>query len=232
MTVNTTAQGNISLNSIKNETNSSNITWSNTSLRSVSSLAGKSIPDAMSEFSGYTHITNHSTTILPDFWSTGSGYVYFYYSGYATGGTASVGGVGDLLGNGSFPDSGTINFGGLTRNANDIEIESAYFWGGDYTNSTTFQITFRDNSANHGTSWSNAGFTNIEFYLAQTNTSGSPDLTLARTAASNAIFSDGGSFTQMTYMWSTAKPYSSYFGNNGNPSTNGYSTMNITGLGS
>ena len=50
MTVNTTAQGNISLNSIKNETNSSNITWSNTSLRSVSSLAGKSIPDAMSEF--------------------------------------------------------------------------------------------------------------------------------------------------------------------------------------
>mgnify|MGYP006147853383 CR=1 FL=1 len=237
MTVNTTAQGNISLNSIKNETNSSNITWSNTSLRSVSSLAGKSIPDAMSEFSGYTHITNHSTTILPDFWSvsTSGGYVQQFWSGYSSGGSSSYGGVGDLLGNGSFPDAGTINFGGLTRNANDIEIEYAYFWGfsyDSYSHASKFQITFRDNSSDHGTSWSNAGFTNIEFYLGQTNTSGSPDLTLARTAASGAYFSDGGSFTTMTYMWSTAKPFSSYFGNSPNPSTNGYSTINITGLAS
>jgi len=232
MAINTVAAGNISLTAIDLEINGGPLQNSNQSLRTLSAAAGKSIPDAMSEFSGYTHITNHSTTILPDFWSTGSDYVYFYYSGYATGGSAYVDGVGDLLGNASFPDSGTINFGGLTRNANDIEIEYAYFWGGNYQNSTTFLITFRDNSANHGTSWSNAGFTNIEFYLGQTNTSGSPDLTLARTAASNAIFTDGGSFTQMTYFWSTAKPFSSYFGNSANPSTNGYSTMNITGLGS
>jgi hypothetical protein len=196
-------------------------------------LAGKSIPDAMSEFSGYTHITNHSTTILPDFWSISSGtYVHQFWSGYSTGGSSSYGGVGDLLGNGSFPDAGTINFGGLTRNANDIEITYAYFWGGNYSNSTTFQITFRDNSSDHGTSWSNAGFTNIEFYLAQTNTSGSPDLTLARTAATGAYFADGGSSTTMTYMWDLYKPYASYFGNSGNPSTNGYSTINITGLAS
>tara|TARA_R110002153_G_scaffold1286_2_gene6639 strand:- start:106 stop:819 length:714 start_codon:yes stop_codon:yes gene_type:complete len=237
MTVNTTAQGNISLNSIKNETNSSNITWSNTSLRSVSSLAGKSIPDAMSEFSGYTHITNHSTTILPDFWSvsTSGGYVQQFWSGYSSGGSSSYGGVGDLLGNGSFPDAGTINFGGLTRNANDIEIEYAYFWGfsyDSYSHASKFQITFRDNSSDHGTSWSNAGFTNIEFYLGQSNTSGSPDLTLARTAATGAYFADGGSSTTMTYMWDLYKPYASYFGNSPNPSTNGYSTINITGLAS
>ena len=237
MTVNTTAQGNISLNSIKNETNSSNITWSNTSLRSVSSLAGKSIPDAMSEFSGYTHITNHSTTILPDVWSisTSSGYVQQFFSGYETGGSSFAGGVGDLLGNGSFPDAGTINFGGLTRNANDIEITYAYFWGfnyDSYSHSSKFQITFRDNSSDHGTSWSNAGFTNIEIYLGQSNTSGSPDLTLARTAASGAYFADGGSSTTMTYAWDVYQPYTSYFGNSANPSTNGYSTINITGLAS
>ena len=98
MTVNTTAQGNISLNSIKNETNSSNITWSNTSLRSVSSLAGKSIPDAMSEFSGYSHIiTNtYSATGTNAQWGKGSrrrvGRVitsYYIGSAQGSGGTPS-----------------------------------------------------------------------------------------------------------------------------------------------
>ena len=231
MTINTVAQGNISLTAIDLEINGTNGT--NKSLRALSAAAGKSSPDGLSEFSGYSHIINHSTTILPDFWATGGGAYSptFYYSGYATGSSTAFG-VGDALGNASFPDSGTINFGGLTRNANDIEITYAYFWStNNNTNSANFQMTLRDNSSDHGTSWSNAGFTNIEFYLGQTNTSGSPDLTLARTAATT-YFSDGGSYTQMTYIWSTAKPFSSYFGNSSNPSTNGYSTMNITGLGS
>ena len=244
MTVNTTAQGNISISSINtNNTSTTSNSLSTLSTNAISAGTGtssqmiSSAPYAMSEFSGYTHITNHSTTILPDFWSVGTsgGYVQQFWSGYETGGTSSAGGVGDLLGNGSFPDAGTINFGGLTRNANDIEITYAYFWGFSYnslTNSQKFQITFRDNSSDHGTSWSNAGFTNIEFYLGQTNTSGSPDLTLARTAAASAYFADGGSSTTMTYMWDVVKPYTSYFGNSPNPSTNGYSTINITGLGS
>ena len=232
MTINTVAQGNISLTAIDLEINGTNGT--NKSLRALSAAAGKSSPDGLSEFGGYSHITNHSTTLLPDFWTSGGSDQYdpiFYYSGYATGGNASVDGVGDLLGNASFPDSGTINFGGLTRNANDIEIKYAYFWGAAGTNSTTFLLTLNDSSSDHGTSWSNAGWTNIEFYLGQTNTSGSPDLTLARTAASS-YFTDNTSSTTMSYMWSTDKPYSSYFGNSTNPSTNGYSTINITGLSS
>ena len=230
MTINTVAQGNISLTAIDLEINGTNGT--NKSLRAAA--AGKSSPDGLSEFGGYSHITNHSTTLLPDFWTSGGSDQYdpiFYYSGYHIGSSGTFGGTGDVLGNASFPDSGTINFGGLTRNANDIEIKYVYFWGAASSNSTTFLLVFNDSSSDHGTSWSNAGWTNIEFYLGQTNTSGSPDLTLARTAASS-YFTDNTSSTTMSYMWSTAKPYSSYFGTSTNPSTNGYSTINITGLSS
>ena len=69
MTINTVAQGNISLTAIDLEINGTNGT--NKSLRALSAAAGKSSPDGLSEFGGYSHITNHSTTLLPDFWTSG-----------------------------------------------------------------------------------------------------------------------------------------------------------------
>ena len=57
MAINTTAQGDIHLSAIANEVN---LPWANASeahyqLRAASALAGFSSPDAMSEFSGYSH---------------------------------------------------------------------------------------------------------------------------------------------------------------------------------
>lgn len=186
-----------------------------------------------SDFYGKTFqglIINHSTTILPDYYATGGGYVTNYFSGYMEGETAATG-VSDTLGNASFPDTGTITFGGLTRNANDVKITEARFFSvNSGASSQQFRLVFEDHSSDHGTSWANSGWTSVEIYLNQSDTSGSPDLTLARTAATSATFFDGTSYTSMTYSWTTSQSYSNYFGNNTTPSSNNTSTINITGL--
>ena len=186
-----------------------------------------------SDFYGKTFqavIVDHSTTILPDFYATGGGYVTNYFSGYQEGETTTTG-IGDTLGNASFPDTGTITFGGLTRNANDVKITEARFFSiNNISSSQQFRLVFEDHSSDHGTSWANSGWTAVEIYLNQSDTSGNPDLTLARTAATSATFFDGTSYTSMTYTWTTSQAYSSYFGNNATPSNNNTSTINITGL--
>jgi len=186
-----------------------------------------------SDFYGKTFqglIIDHSTTILPDYYATGGGYVTNYFSGYQEGETAATG-VSDTLGNASFPDTGTITFGGLTRNANDVKITEARFWSvNNGSSSQQFRLVFEDHSSDHGTSWADSGWTAVEIYLNQSDTSGSPDLTLARTAATSATFFDGTSYTSMTYSWTTSQAYSNYFGNNTTPSSNNTSTINITGL--
>jgi hypothetical protein len=71
MAINTVAAGNISLTAIDLEINGTNGT--NKSLRALSAAAGKSIPDALSEFSGYSHFSGViSSAGTSDYFSDGN----------------------------------------------------------------------------------------------------------------------------------------------------------------
>ena len=191
----------------------------------------------MSDFLGKTfvgQIFDHTTTLLPDYWAFASGsYITQYFTGFMEGdGTYS--GSGDSLGDATFPNTGTITFGGLTRNANDVEITSAYFTSvNNASTSTSFSMILKDYSSDRGTSWTGTGFTNLEIYLDQSNTTGTPDLTLAL-ADATATYSSQSTYTQILLHWAAAdggqQNYSNYFGTSGTPATNGTQTLNITGL--
>ena len=201
----------------------------------VTGIPEEGSPSAQIKFSDFygktflPQVFDHSTTLLPDFWATGSGYVFSYYSGYMDG-SASTQGTGDTLGDATFPNSGSITFGGLTRSTNDIEIVGAYFQAVNNTTTTQqFYLVLEDHSADHGTSWTKTGFTAVEIYLDQSDTSGTPDLTLP-IANANITFVDFTSYTQAKLFWSTGQAFSNYFGTNGTPSNNGTQTISITGL--
>jgi len=72
----------------------------------------------------------------------------------------------------------------------------------------TMGITFSRTDSSTGT-FNNSGWTNIKFWLNQTNNSGSPDLTLARTSFT-FYTSSGSSLAQWTY--SNAFSLATYFG--------------------
>ena len=194
-----------------------------------------------SDFFGKTFVAqsqDHSTTLLPDHWSfSPSGYVTYYYTGYMSG-EASNRGIDDSLGDATFPNTGTITFGGLTRNANDVEIDSAYFTSvNNTTTSSSFVMILKDYSSDRGTSWTGTGFTDLEIYLDQSNTTGTPDLTLAladATATYSAQTSYSPNYTQIYLHWAAAdggqQAFSNYFGTSTTPATNGTQTLNITGL--
>ena len=201
----------------------------------VTGIPEEGSPSAQIKFSDFygktfvPQIFDHSTTLLPDYWATGGGYITNYFSGYQDGSTTTTG-QGDTLGDATFPNSGSITFGGLTRSTNDIEIVGAYFLAVNNGSTTQqFYLVLEDHSADHGTSWTKTGFTAVEIYLDQSDTSGSPDLTLA-IADANITFVDYTSYTQAKLFWSTAQSFSNYFGTNSTPSNNGTQTISITGL--
>ena len=201
----------------------------------VTGIPEEGSPSAQIKFSDFygktflPQVFDHSTTLLPDYWATGGGYITNYFSGYMVGDSSTLG-DGDTLGDSTFPNSSAITFGGLTRNINDIEIKGAYFQAvNNSTTSQQFYLNLEDHSADHGTSWTKTGFTAVEIYLDQSNTSGSPDLTLPIADAS-ITFTDMTSYTKAQLFWSTAQSFSNYFGVSGTPSTNGTQTIAITGL--
>jgi hypothetical protein len=191
----------------------------------------------MSDFFGKTfvgQIFDHTTTLLPDYWAYSSGaYVTYYYNGFMSGNSTTAG-DGDSLSDATFPNTGTITFGGLTRNANDVEITQVTFESvNNASSSTSFTMVLKDYSSDRGTSWTGTGFTNLEIYLDQSNTTGTPDLTLAL-ADATATYSSQSTYTQINLHWAAAdggqQSYANYFGNSGTPATNGTQTLNITGL--
>jgi hypothetical protein len=191
----------------------------------------------MSDFLGKTfvgQVFDHTTTLLPDYWAYSSGsYITYYYAGFMSG-DSTYNGSGDSLGDATFPNTGTITFGGLTRNANDVEITQATFSSvNNATTSTGFTMILKDYSSDRGTSWTGTGFTNLEIYLDQSNTTGTPDLTLAL-ADATATYSSQSTYTQINLFWAAAdggqQNYSNYFGTSTTPATNGTQTLNITGL--
>ena len=201
----------------------------------VTGIPEEGSPPAEIKFSDFYSKTflpqeiTHTTTLLPDYWGVAAGYSVFYYSGYMDTNT-NFAGIDDTLGDASFPNSGTITFGGLTRNANDLEIKSAYFSSvNSSTTSTAFSMNIQDHSADHGTSWTKTGFTAVEIYLDQSDNSGTPDLTLPIGSAT-LTFTDGGSYTNAFLTWSTNQSYSNYFGLDTTPSNNDTHTIAITGL--
>ncbi len=201
----------------------------------VTGIPEEGSPPAEIKFSDFysktfvPQIITHTTTILPDYWGFTAGYTTYYYSGYMVTDT-NFAGIDDTLGDATFPNSGPITFGGLTRNTNDIQIKSAYF---SSTNSSTvssaFSISLEDHSPDHGTSWTKTGFTAVEIYLDQSDNSGTPDLTLPISSATLS-FTDGGSYTRAFLSWNTNQSYSNYFGINTTPSNNDTHTIAITGL--
>lgn len=136
--------------------------------------------------------------------------VYTYQSGYNLGLGATQSGV---ITDGSFPNSGSITFGGSTRTANSLSIYGLYnFAYNNSTNGNLLYLVIRDTS---GGAFSDSGFSTLKIWLSQTNGSGSPDLTLNR---SDATFfaSTIGTTTQGTWYWSGVnRAYSSYFGSSG-----------------
>jgi hypothetical protein len=201
----------------------------------VTGIPEEGSPPAEIKFSDFYSKTfipqeiTHTTTILPDYWAFSAGYTNYYSSGYMDGDT-NFAGIDDTIGDATFPNSGSITFGGLTRNANDIQIKSAYFSSvGSSTTSNKFNMSLEDHSADHGTSWTKTGFTAVEIYLDQSDNSGTPDLTLPIGSATLA-FTDNGSYTRAFLSWSTNQSYSNYFGTNTTPSNNGTQTIAITGL--
>ena len=71
-------------------------------------------------------------------------------------------------------------------------------------------LTFKRTNNTNGT-FNNSGWTSMKIYLNQTNNSGSPDLTLARTSAG---FTSATNSAQCMWTWGTTNSYSlsSYFG--------------------
>ena len=149
--------------------------------------------------------------------------------------TSIVAGAG-MTGGGTEGDAtlNVIGGTGITANANDVEITSAYFTSvNNASTSTSFSMILKDYSSDRGTSWTGTGFTNLEIYLDQSNTTGTPDLTLAL-ADATATYSSQSTYTQILLHWAAAdggqQNYSNYFGTSGTPATNGTQTLNITGL--
>ena len=183
-----------------------------------------------SDFFGTTYSISHGTVIVPDFFTYGGGYVYFTNSGYDFG---NFTGDTSTITDANFPNTGTISFGGLTRNANDIQITRASFFSvNDSTNAGVFALEMRDYSSDRGTTWTNTGWDTLELYLDQSNDSGTPDFTFAREDASftKSTFTTS---TQGAWTWAgTYGLFSAAMGNSTTPSTNGNQFIKITGMSS
>ena len=181
-----------------------------------------------SDFFGKTYNVSHGTVIVPDFFTYGGGYVYYTNSGYDFQGYS---GETSTITDANFPNTGTISFGGLTRNANDIQITRASFFNvNDSTNAGIFALEMRDYSSDRGTTWTNTGWDTLEVYLDQSNDSGTPDFTFAREDAS---FTKSTFSTSMQGAWTWAGTYglfSAAMGNSTTPSTNGNQFIKITGM--
>ena len=133
--------------------------------------------------------------------------VYTYQSGYNLGLGATQSGV---ISDGSFPNSGSITFGGSTRTANSVQVYGLYNFS--YNNSSTGTILsfiLRDSS---GGTFSDSGWSTLKIWLGQSNGSGSPDLTLNRSDRTSFYPTTIGSTTQGTWSFNASRAFSSYFG--------------------
>lgn len=131
------------------------------------------------------------------------GSTYTYSSGYYDAYGVNSG----TLSDDTFPNTGTINFGGSNRSANSLTIGT--FRNSSFnntTNGTSFGLTITGSSV-----FTNAGFTNVKIYLNSTSASGSPDKTLARTSASFYAYQVGSVYYGI-WTWTETNAFSTYFG--------------------
>ena len=146
----------------------------------------------------------HTFTMTPKWQVVQSfGSTYTYSSGYAVQYGANSG----TLSDDTFPNTGTISFGGSNRTANSLTIET--FRNSSFnntTNGTNFGLTITCDSA-----FTNAGFTNVKIYLNSTSASGSPDKTLVRTNASFFAYNVGSVYYGI-WTWTETNAFSTYFG--------------------
>lgn len=133
--------------------------------------------------------------------------LYTYQSGYSSLlGTTQSGVITDA----TFPESGSITFGGSTRTANSLEVYGLYNYA--FGNSSSGNIMYLNIQDTSGGTFSDSGWSTLKIWLGQTNGSGSPDLTLNRT---DATFGGAtvGTTTRGVWYWSgTSRAFSSYFG--------------------
>ena len=133
--------------------------------------------------------------------------LYTYQSGYNLGLGATQSGV---ITDGTFPDSGSITFGGSTRTANSLQVYALRNYSFGNSNSGNFiYLTIRDSS---GGAFSNSGWSTLKIWLSQSNGSGTPDLTLNRTDATFGAATYGNTTEGSWYWTGTYRAFSSYFG--------------------
>ena len=140
-----------------------------------------------SDFYGLTHQGLELVSgTMTNYYSAGSQYIPAY-SGYV-----------EALSQGSW-NGASFTFDGDTCVVSDMRN----FGGQMY-------LTFRRSDNSTGV-FSNSGWTSLKIYLNQTNNSGSPDLTLARTSAT---FTTASNVSSATWQWGTTNTYSlsTYFG--------------------
>jgi hypothetical protein len=152
----------------------------------ISGTPNGTAPYGISEFHGWS--SNLTSGNLTNGYDAGTQYVPAY-SGYAEGSE----GYGSWTGSDFTYDGDTVNMSYAANISNYIHV------------------TFKRTDSSTGT-FNNSGWTNFNIYLNQTNNSGSPDLTLARTSAS--IVTTGSSYSAITWSWGPDSSYaiSSYFG--------------------
>lgn len=141
-----------------------------------------------SDFYGLTHQGLELVSgTMTNYYSAGSQYVPGY-SGYV-----------EALSQGSW-NGGSFTFDGDTCVVSDLRN----FGGQMY-------LAFRRSDNSTGV-FNNSGWTSMKIYLNQTNNSGSPDLTLARTSAT--AFTTSSEVSSATWTWGSAGTYSfsTYFG--------------------
>jgi hypothetical protein len=162
MAINTTAQGNISLTAIDLEINGGPLQQANQSLRALSAAAGKSTPDAMSEFSGYSHTITSAVVIngTNAYWGKGAR----QRVGYTSGNDSYIGDAQGSIASGS-PLSSSDGWG------LSLSVQVAAWIERPQTNSNhwAFEATTSSSTGVDTTWWnkvtiSRSGYSNVVLY--------------------------------------------------------------------
>jgi hypothetical protein len=175
-------------------------------------------PHSMSEFYNYDHdlVTEtilHSTSFQPEKRTYVVPYQPIYHiSGFTTSLLSRDNAPTNL---GSVSSQGTFTLGGKTG----VNIAGIYNHNNDNNSTNGEKIIVQFHHAS-GTNFSNSGWTSLRIY-ANSNGSGSPLITLNRTAASSYDSTiQNSSNVRLTYTYTASRAFSSYFGTSTTPSSN------------
>ena len=134
--------------------------------------------------------TLHNTAWESDY-STNGG--YFIQSGYTLGGGTAPGGMTDNIINSTIWGNSNLQITILSNSGGSI-------W-------------FYINANGTATTFTNSGWTTLKIWTNQTNNSGTPTLTLTRTAMTFSVTNNGATNASANWTQSGSFPTGTYFGN-------------------